>query len=398
MTESRQQTGDSQASDIEEQARVWVIKIDGGTLQPTDESRLQQWLSESQRHRDAFQSAQRAWGLVDDWVDSLGSEPPAVLLEGDSEPWQNEDWIVPDGVEFLDDGEWSALTPESQSTAESLSPGKSESPGESQPIGEAAGHITPVAKPWQGFGRLQRISAAAVLLLVVGVVFSLWPLPEGHYRTGKGEQLTQALADGSVVTLNTNSYLAVDFSDGERRIELRDGEAYFEVAHDPGRPFVVYAGEGQVRAVGTAFNVYAREESVAVTVTEGIVEVSAEPVATGNQPAKRVTVNQSLVYRNKLGLVTERDSAWVGKRLAWRQHKLYFDNTSLEAFVDQLNRYSPGRIMIMDPALRDLRVGGVFKAGDSASALAALEASFDVEPVRFTPYLTLLYKRSPQDQ
>jgi len=362
-----------QTESPEEQARLWVIKMDGETFTADDHQHLQQWLTQSADHREAFDQARQTWGLLDDWASS-GSQhlPDDLAVEVEQ---ALVDIPVPEGVEFLDDQ--LGLEPED----------------ERQPS-----QIQPVARPKLWGWETRHWSAAAVLVLMLAfAVTALMPLPDGHYRTGKGERLTQQLADGSTLMLNTDSYVAVEYAAGERRIVLRAGEAYFDVAHDKNRPFVVYAGGGKVRAVGTAFNVYKTDGQVAVTVTEGTVEVTAtaDPAAdsdTDTGASKRVTVNQSLIYKEQLGLVTDREAQEIDRHLAWRRDKLYFDNVTLSAFVEQLNRYSSSRLMIVDPGLKDLRVGGVFKAGDTQAALQALEATFPVQTVSVTPFLTLLYK------
>ena len=118
------------------------------------------------------------------------------------------------------------------------------------------------------------------------------------YTTGVGEQKTVQLADNSIVQLNTNSRLEVHYSDSTRRLNLSQGEAHFDVAHNPNRPFEVYAGQGLVRAIGTAFTVHIRKIDVEVIVTEGTVEldraaqptiatnITVEPNARNTRPAK----------------------------------------------------------------------------------------------------------------
>lgn len=413
-----------QTDNPEDQARLWVIRMDGGKLSAEDDARLRDWLRHSEDNRQAFRDARAFWGTLDDWTeessastgdvnfDRLPEELSGLILaEASADSAQGKEYLgedlaeleefeVPEGVEFLDDVQF---LDDEKRQEDQLADSKL-----NEDIEGGSPRIHSLAKPSTRFSlfgfEARRISAAAVLLLMLTFgLYQLTPLPEGHYSTGKGEQFTQQLADGSTLTLNTNSYVAVEFSEGERKILLRSGEVYFDVAHDKTRPFVVYAGGGKVRAVGTAFNVFKTDGSVAVTVTEGTVEVSKQaPKADKTQQPgtalKRVTVNQSLVYKEKLGVVTNREAGDIDKRLSWRRQKLFFENTTLEAFVEQLNRYSDNHIMIIDPSLKDIRVGGVFKAGDTDAALAALQASFRVEAVSFTPYLTLLYKKDSQPQ
>ena len=120
------------------------------------------------------------------------------------------------------------------------------------------------------------MGAAALAIVAVASILSL-PLGTSIYTTGVGEQKTIQLADNSVVQLNTNSRLEVDYSSDLRRLSLTQGEAHFDVAHNPQRPFEVLAGQGLVRAIGTAFTVHIRKIDVEVIVTEGTVELAPAP-------------------------------------------------------------------------------------------------------------------------
>ncbi|NIB39586.1 FecR family protein [Pseudomaricurvus alkylphenolicus] len=387
---------------IQDQARHWVIRLDGGEFSAEDQTRLDKWLQDSEQHRQAFEEAQAAWGLIDDFAALPEARSNQLQTMIDAEGIDAFDLYsiqAPPGVEFLSD-ELTAQVSASNFDAQEQ-PGTLEQPA-IQAVARPAAGIADISGPRSHAWR-QMATAAVVVLMISFGFYQFAPLPEGHYRTDRGQQLTHVLEDGSTITLNTDSYLVVDFSEDQRRLELRSGEAFFEVAHDSNRPFVVEAEGGAVTAVGTAFCVYDRGDDVQVTVTEGIVEVSASDSGLTSSEQQRLSLNQSLVYRSEsegihLGRVTERPPQEVSQRLAWRQQKLYFDNTSLQSFVEQLNRYGDGRIVIMDPALQDLRIGGVFPTGDTKTALAALETSFDVDAVGVTPYLTLLYKKEPEHQ
>ena len=113
--------------------------------------------------------------------------------------------------------------------------------------------------------------------MVVVTVFDFGDSQQALYVTAIGEQKTITLADNSVVQLNTNSRLSVDYNDKLRGIHLIEGEAHFQVAHNPDLPFEVYTGTGVVRAVGTSFSVYIKHKQVEVVVDQGIVEIDTMP-------------------------------------------------------------------------------------------------------------------------
>lgn len=245
-----------------------------------------------------------------------------------------------------------------------------------------------------------RLAAVAASLLLG---FWLWT-PD--YRTGIGELEVVTLPDGSRLTLNAGTRVDLAYSKAERRIILRAGEVYAEVAKNPDRPFIVQSARGEARAVGTAFSVRMREGSDRVIVTEGLVEVSAGPaLASGpvsvsagmktlpsGQLPVRLAANQMVNVASQVGLVTERDAEAVAQSLAWRDRRLYFSNVALEEFVAEMNRYSYRHMVIADAGLSGVRVGGAFDTGDTESALELLSAGFGVKVVEVTPWLALLYE------
>jgi transmembrane sensor len=174
------------------------------------------------------------------------------------------------------------------------------------------------------------------------------------------------LADGSHVTLNTDSVVEVRFSRGHRDVDLQRGEAQFDVAHDATRPFVVHTGMGTVTALGTRFDVrrYAGDEAV-VTLLRGSVAVKQ-----GDERRTLHPNEQALLLER--GGITVRTidpaqvNAWVG---GW----LRFADASLGEVVAEANRYSPRKLRLADPQLASLRLHGSFHVGDTASIAAAAE-------------------------
>jgi transmembrane sensor len=225
--------------------------------------------------------------------------------------------------------------------------------------------------------------AAGVVVFVLGAAayrFMFSPptsVDANLFATALGERRIIRLADNSAVTLNTDSELHVSFTGLERRVELRRGQALFDVARDSGRPFVVFAGEGVVRALGTQFDVRRREQDIVVTLIEGRVRVETADAdvrtAAELAPGERVQVSAKGVSRIR--------PVDTSKSSAWTDGHLIFENEPLESAADEVNRYSRVRVRLGDPRLRGIRVSGVFRTGSSAGFVEALEASY---PVRAT--------------
>jgi transmembrane sensor len=196
------------------------------------------------------------------------------------------------------------------------------------------------------------------------------------YRTETGEQRAITLVDGSEITLDTDSEVRVVFSKERRLVDLRRGQAFFAVAKDHTRPFIVTAGDERVMAVGTAFDVRLAHDGLSVTLREGRVRIEApEGQSPQSDAAARVRA-ADLVSGSKLR--TSQHAAWqvakadVTRELSWLHHQLVFDNARLDAVVAEINRYSSTKIVLGDPALAGVQVGGVFGVDDPGSVADAL--------------------------
>jgi transmembrane sensor len=195
------------------------------------------------------------------------------------------------------------------------------------------------------------------------------------YVTARGERREVFLADGSTITLNTGSRLTTAFSTDERRVILGDGEALFDVARNPSRPFVVEAGGHEVRAVGTSFNVYTRADGqTLVTVVEGLVQTrpdrgpaSAALLRAGDQVA--LVPGEPAPAPSRVDVVAA---------TAWQQGLLIFADRALGEVVSEFRRYNDIEITFTDPELGRLRMSGSFDLEDSEAFLAALEATESV--------------------
>ncbi|WP_347903903.1 FecR family protein [Pseudomonas purpurea] len=229
-------------------------------------------------------------------------------------------------------------------------------------------------------------ACAATVFLMVGLVALQTPWLDrlrADYATGTGETRRVELADGSQLQLNTDSAVQVRLSAGERQVRLLRGEAWFEVTKDAARPFLVQSGDGWVKVVGTQFSVARRSEQTRVQVAQGKVEVSAgtgEPVSL--EPGRAVEYQD-----RQLTTVHGFDPA---AGFAWRQRQLVFRQQPLAEVVDELNRYWPGRIVVLGDGLRERRVSGVFEIDKPDAVLKALVYTLNLRADHYTPYLRVL--------
>lgn len=288
---------------VEEAASRWIARLEADDTSQEDRLRFQAWLDEDGAHREAFEAMRITWHRLD--ALALGAVGAPTL-------------------------------PGTQSRHD----------------------------------RLRRLpfAAAAVLVLAIGSA-ALWLVGTPNvvqYETAVGQQKSVKLDDGSVVQLNTDTLLTVDYTEERRTVALVRGEAHFDVASDVERPFVVRARSGLIRAVGTAFNVYlSSERSVEVTVTEGVVEVlrddtvkrrNSDGTSKAVVPA-RVTENHRVSYDSR-GLESGEVAAMpvpnLDRRLAWRHGMLSFDGQTLAAVVREVSRYTDIQFEFADSTLRDV--------------------------------------------
>lgn len=224
------------------------------------------------------------------------------------------------------------------------------------------------------------VFAAAAMLACV-MVAAWWRLQTPtSFETGIGEHASVVLSDGSRMELNSNSAVVVDYRRNARLINLERGEAYFTVAHDRARPFWVSAGQTWVRAVGTAFNVYRREDGVRVTVDEGVVKVTAAPAgraqpsdeALAKLPVSVLGIGQQADLRSGSTQLRRLPPPEVERETAWRSGTIHFENRPLYEVVEEMSRYTPLQIELGAGA-RDLPIGGAFQTNpQGAEALLGM--------------------------
>ena len=238
----------------------------------------------------------------------------------------------------------------------------------------AAAEPTAAAAPVRDFLTRRRLLVGGSAIAASAVAAMLL-LPGNDYVTGVGEIRRVPLPDGSLAAINTASRLEVDASPALRRIVLKQGEAWFQVAKDTARPFVVEAGNITVRATGTAFSVRRRDGGADVYVTEGTVEVTtrdgggAQPIAAG---AGMFFTDDAQAHP------LASDSAAIDRVLAWRTGEIALDGQTLGSAVGEFNRYNRRQLVVRDPALLNEQLDGTFHTDNPAEFARAVQDTLKV--------------------
>jgi transmembrane sensor len=300
---------------IDAAAGDWLAKRDSGDWTGEDQARFERWLSESTLHRVAFLRIEQVW--------------------------------------------------ERSARLQALAAGRT--PGEIPPPG--AWTQSPSCAPAARVGvwrrlPLRALTAAAGIIAALGVGFALWP-DGSSYHTAVGGMASVPMTDGSKITLNTDSRIRVEEGRLERRVDLERGEAFFEVAPDVKRPFVVRAGNKRVVVLGTKFSVRRDGDDLEVVVTEGKVRIdSAGP--------PQAVVAGTVARASDAGVLLQKESvAEAEQSLSWRTGTLVFRDVTLAEAVAEFNRYNTRKIVIDDSTVGALAVAGSFRA-DNVEAFVRL--------------------------
>lgn len=331
---------------IEARAADWLARRDGDAWSTTEAAALEAWLAEATAHRVAFLRLASAWEQAGRLA-ALG----AGRARGDGPPPR---------------GQWNAL------------PERAPPPVAGADLGGLVfAPRTPARKSrvagWFGAG------AAALCVLALGIGWQAYdPADAALYATALGEVREVPLADGSHTTLASDSGIDVRLSRRERRIDLRQGEAFFDAAKDPDRPFVVAAGARRVVAVGTRFSVRRDGPDLRVVVTEGTVRLESDPVDGKALPAALLPAGSVAIAKRDGVLVRSMPLAEAAQLVDWRSGLLVFRDTPLAEAADEFNRYNLRKIVIADAAVADLRVGGSFRWANAEGFVRLLEQGFPV--------------------
>ena len=251
-----------------------------------------------------------------------------------------------------------------------------------------------LSPPRRGLTRRHLLAGAAGAAACAGVavmsgvtVGDLEAMAVADFRTGTGERRTITAPDGTVIDMDAETAVAVEYGPAVRRLRLLSGRASFRVRHDPSRPFDVACAGGTVRALGTAFTVHRRAADTSVAVEESAVEVCLGAPGAGGDTV-RLSAGERIAYgRHGLGRPT---SAADDAETAWRRGKLVFRDRPLADVVADLNRYRPGRVVVWGDALAALRIDGVFNIDDPDAVLNAIVRTLPVREARITPFLVVL--------
>lgn len=305
------------------EASEWFVIINSGKVTRSQRQAFEQWLAQSPLHRQCWQQTQMTWqGMNHFSATDIQDLKSAVL----------------------------------------------------QPIGAAS-------RP-KRLARIQRYAFGAAALVLVAVI-SQRPVWYADYYTNVGESKQITLSDGSVLELDTDTAISVDYTDGRRRIILHQGEAYFTVAADTKRPFDVITGETDVQALGTEFDVSRAGDDMQVTVFEHSVRVSA-----ADQSIDKLASGQCATFKNhQLGQTRPQNLSAIN---GWRQHRLTFEDQRLDEVIAVLNRYRHVPIVLLGDQIKGLSVTGLFDTQDTESALQAIEETLAVKIQRLPAGLVVI--------
>ncbi len=337
---------------IEEQAATFLQKRDTGPWTPADEAALSAWKEASIAHLVAYLRIEAAWEAMGR-LKALGAGLPHRQ----------------------------APTPEAITAA--ASPNLSEQPSASPTLAESDPAIAHRRHP-----AYKTVAVAASLLVMAGLAFGGYQrwFQGDSYATPVGGVASVLLEDGSHITLNTDSRVRVVLGATERHVDLTQGEAFFEVAKDSRRPFVVQAKGTRIIAVGTQFSV--RREAgnqVQVLVTEGKVRIAPVDANHGSYtlfpgPQRDMLTAGEAAHIGNDGLkVREEPALQAEDALAWRDGYLVFRDTSLAEAVAEFNRYSVYQIVVQDPEIGAMPLTGKFRATNSEAFINLLERTFHIQ-------------------
>lgn len=322
---------------IEEEASVWLARRDSDSWSPDHEAAFQQWIDQSALHRVAFLRLENAW-------------EEALRLQALRAGARSEQVPRP--------GTWD-LSPEFAAEV-------------------AAGEIHEPRR-W----RLAQVACAIVAVAVAGAWWAWWPAGQS-YETAIGGIESVPMADGSKVILNTDTEIRIRMTEQERRIDLKRGEAFFEVAKDPSRPFVVRAGHRRVVAVGTKFLVRWDDTNnagdIRVVVNEGAVRVTSDKDGgVENISASPLTANTVARLTPSGVLMQTTSPAQVAEQLSWMKGVLVFRDITLKEAAAEFNRYNTRKIVIADESVAALRIGGNFRANNIDGFARLIQQGYPVD-------------------
>ncbi|TXH20637.1 MAG: histidine kinase [Gammaproteobacteria bacterium] len=353
----------SSRSEIECEASRWLARRESDAWNPVDEVRLANWLDASIAHRVAFLRLQEAWHEAAR-LRALGAGIPSgeVPARGTWHEADRNGGMRPDAPPGPPDLRNVRINYRRQSDK-------------------------------RRFGWNQRV-ASALALAGIAIAGILGWQPEEARReilaTGLGQVESVTLADGTLVTLSSDSRVEVVLERRLRRVHLIRGEAIFEVAHDSERPFVVAADDARVTAIGTRFSVRHAESDLRVIVTEGRVRLEQQHIGAGATAPVALLSAGNVAFAGDEGVRIESLHAEEAERLLeWRSGYLGFDDLPLAEAVAEFNRFNPRKLELADAEVAQLRVGGNFRWNNVEGFVNLLERGFPVRAERLSGRIVL---------
>ena len=323
------------------EASAWFIEFRAGDVNGEARLHFIEWLRRSPEHIQAYLEVSGAW-----------SELPASDPEGKID-------IASLIARARNEADVIVLSPGS------LRPSPTPSPAEP-------------SISWRRPSRALLATAAMGVLAAITLLFWAGNDAGVSYSTAIGEQRTIRLADGSTVELNSRSKVQVRLTDHQRNVALLEGQALFRVAKDKQRPFIVRAGDAQVRAVGTEFDVYRKPGSTVVTVVEGRVETYDGSSGAGAAAIVLSAGEQLTVLPHTVTKPTRTDTLVA---TAWVQKRLIFEETPLSDVAEEFNRYSRRSLSIDGDELRKLKISGIYSSTDPASLINFLRSQPSIQVI-----------------
>lgn len=313
----------SRAEHAADRAALWILAQEEESWSDADQGEFKAWLAESDGNRTAYLRLQHSWSEADR-ISALGRNHPQAKEREDYRPVLR--WYAP-------------------------------------------------------------VAIAASLMLAVGGAYLYGPemlqspaerVLADSYATPVGSRKVIAFSDGSKVELNTDSKVRTSVRRKQREVWLDQGEAFFEVAHKDGQPFVVHAGNRQITVLGTKFSVRRDGDKVTVSVLEGRVRV--DDMQEGQAVRSSVIVGGDIaISRGPATLVAARSEQEVKDALAWRQGMLSFDQSNLGEIAAEFNRYNSKKLIIADQQAATLRIGGMFPSNDPGAFARLLRDAYGLK-------------------
>ena len=344
--------------EIEHAAAAWLARRDAGDWSERDQQQLDAWLDASVAHRVAFVRLDAAW-RQSDRLKALGAGVPAGVVPAR--------------------GSW-APSPFGAADDDTVEPHRPRS------AHAHASRRTTHRHRGNSRSLLRHLATAAMLALLVSLAL-VWrhygAVEQASYRTAIGDLQEVPLADGSIATLSSDSRLLVTLSHGERHVDLQQGEAFFAVAKDPARPFVVSAGGRRVTAVGTRFSVRRDAADLRVVVTQGLVRLESDRLPNGLRQPTTLLPAGSVALASDTGVVVRSGSVQQAEEyLSWRNGFVNFHDTPLAAAAAEFNRYNARKIVIGDASVGAMRVGGNFRWSNTDAFVRLLAQGFPIQARR----------------